>query len=280
MGEKLIKAAKVFLTVCFVLFMALFCLGRYITALGVIFIGIAGFIFAEALHIIDENRLRKHFIANVLSESSRLVREDGGNSVRVEKFLESELEYCQKDGRVSCNKNYLHILLASYCGTRGDIEKATEHIGLADCGELISNNETEWLPPYYLVRMNISVKLRENDKAKELFEELCTLIDPCRYENDANYIQMRSEYLILCGDFEGALREADRINGDDSWSRMAAFQCRFNALINLKKYDEAENELEKLASSDEMFSKLAFMREFHDMLERKKAEALNMDNAE
>lgn len=91
---------------------------------------------------------------------------------------------------------------------------------------------------------------------------------------------MRSEYLLLCGDSEGALSEADRINGDDAGARMAAFQCKFNALIDLKRYDEAENELDKLMSSDEIFSKLDFMREFHDVIERKRAEALNIDNEE
>lgn len=91
---------------------------------------------------------------------------------------------------------------------------------------------------------------------------------------------MRSEYLLLCGDAEGALREADRIKGDDPGARMAAFQCRFNALIDLKRYDEAENELDKLMSSDEIFLKLVFMREFHDVIERKRVEALNIDNEE
>lgn len=280
MVEKLDRAGKTFLAVCFILFLVLYCLGRYITAVCVIFVGIVGFAFTVALRIKDENRLKKHFISNILCESSRLVREDGGNSDRAEKYLENELEYCQKDRRISCNENYLHILLASFFGTSGDVDGASEHIGFVRSEELIKNNDEQWLLSYYFVRMNILLKLGENDKAKALFEELCTLIDASQWENDPNFVQMRAEYLILCGDFEEALREADRIKGGDAGSRMAAFQCRFNALINLKKYDEAENELERLASSDEMFSKLAFMREFRDTLERKKAEALNMGNEE
>ena len=280
MGEKLDRAAKIFLTVCFILFMVLFCLGRYITSLCVIFVGIAGFVFSVVLRIKDENRLREHFISNIVYESSRLVRDDGGNSDRAVKFLESELEYCRKDSRISCNENYLHILLASFLGTRGDIEQASEHIGLVKCDGLICDDDRQWLLSYYLVLMNIALKRGENQRAKEIFQELWTVDGISQYENDANFVQMRSEYLLLCGDAEGALREADRIKGDDAGARMAAFQCRFNALIDLKRYDEAENELDKLMSSDEIFSKLGFMGEFHDTLERKKAEALNIDNEE
>ncbi len=280
MGEKLDRAEKIFLTVCFILFMVLFCLGRYITSLCVIFVGIAGFVFSVVLRIKDENRLREHFISNIVYESSRLVRDDGGNSDRAVKFLESELEYCRKDSRISCNENYLHILLASFWGTRGDIEQASEHIGLVKCDGLICDDDRQWLLLYYLVLMNIALKRGENQRAKEIFQELWTVDGISQYENDANFVQMRSEYLLLCGDAEGALREAGRIKGDDPGARMAAFQCRFNALIDLKRYDEAENELDKLMSSDEIFSKLDFMGEFHDTLERKKAEALNIDNEE
>lgn len=280
MGEKLDRAAKIFLTVCFILFMALVCLGRYITSLCVIFVGIAGFVFDVVLRIKDENRLREHFISNIVYESSRLVRDDGGNSDRAVKFLESELEYCQRDSRISCNENYLHIFLASFLGTWGDIEQASEHIGLVIRDGLVCDDDRQWLLSYYLVLMNITVKRGENQRAKEIFEELGTVIDVSQYENDGNFVQMRSEYLLLCGDFEGALREIDRIKGDDPGARMAAFQCRFNALIGLKRYDEAENELDRLMSSDEIFSKLVFMGEFCDVIERKRAEALNIDNEE
>ena len=71
MGEKLDRAAKIFLTVCFILFMVLFCLGRHITSLCVIFVGIAGFVIAVILRIKDENRLREHFISKIVYESSR-----------------------------------------------------------------------------------------------------------------------------------------------------------------------------------------------------------------
>lgn len=172
MGEKLDRAAKIFLTVCFILFMVLFCLGRYITSLCVIFVGIAGFVIDVILRIKDENRLREHFISKIVYESSRLVREDGGNSDRAVKFLESELKYCQRDSRISCNENYLHILLASFWGTWGDIEQASEHIGLVRRDGLVCDDDRQWLLSYYLVLMNIAVKRGENRRAKEIFEEL------------------------------------------------------------------------------------------------------------
>ena len=81
---------------------------------------------------------------------------------------------------------------------------------------------------------------------------------------------MRSEYLLITGDLEGALIEADRLEGKDIASRFAAFQCRFNALLNLGRIDEAEELVRNMRSSEVPVQMLPVLGEFEAAIKRKK----------
>lgn len=270
-GKGLSIAAKAVVTVCFLGFMTLFCLNRLLIALAVLLLGMIGFILLTALQIRLENREQRHFIRNILPEYVKIVNEDKGNQKnRGLAFLESELEYSKTHSKLACNKNYLGILLAANYGNLADMDKCGGYIDMVSPEELKRDGEFGWLITYYSVKMEIAVKKGEHTAAKELYEQLCGEIDVEKYVNDLNLIKMRSEYLLICGDFEGALKEADRLEGEDIFSRLAAFQCRFNALLNLGRLEEAEELLGNMRSSGlpELISPVFV--EFEAAIKRKK----------
>lgn len=246
-GKGYSNGAKAVITVCFLGFMTFFCLDKLLIALAVLFAGVIGFILLTALQMRLENREQRHFIRNILTEYGKIVNEDKGNyKKRGQAFLESELEYSRNDLKFACNKNYLGILLAAHCENAANMDK---YIDMVSPDELKRDGEFGWLITYYSVRVDIAVKKGEHTAAKELYEQLCGEIDVEKYVNDLNLIKMRSEYLLICGDFEGALKEADRLEGEDIFSRLAAFQCRFNALLNLGRLEESEELIGNMRSS-------------------------------
>lgn len=276
-GKGLSIAAKAVLTVCFLGFMIFYCLNRLLIALAVLFAGIIGFILLTALQIWLENREQRHFIRNILPEYGKIINEDQGDyKKRGLAFLEKELEYSQTHSRLACNKNYLGILLAAHHGSLEEMDKCAEYIDMVNPEELKLDGEFGWLITYYSVKMEIAVKKGEHTAAKELYEQLCGEMDMGKYVNDPNLIKMRSEYLLICGDFEGALAEADRLEGEDLASRFAAFQCRFNALLNLGRLEEAEELVRNMRSSEVPDQMLPVFGEFEAAIKRKK-EAIQLN---
>lgn len=270
-GKGFSNAAKAVVTVCFLEFMTFFCLDRLLIALAVLFVGIIGLILLTAAQIRLENREQRHFIRNILTEYGKIVDEDNGDyKNRGLAFLESELEYSKTHSRLACNKNYLGIFLAAHYGNISDMDKCGGYIDMVSPEELKRDGEFGWLITYYSVKMEIAVKKGEYTAAKELYEKLCGEIDLEKYVNDPNLIKMRSEYLLICGDFEGALTEADRLEGKDIASRFAAFQCRFNALLNLGRLEEAEVLMENMRSSGVPDIMQPVFGEFEAAIKRKK----------
>lgn len=270
-GKGLSIAAKAVVTVCFLGFMTLFCLNRLLIALAVLLLGMIVFILLTALQIWLEKREQRHFIRNILPEYVKIVNKDKGDQKnRGLAFLESELEYSKTHSKLACNKNYLGILLAAHYGNLADMDKCGGYIDMVSPEELKRDGEFGWLITYYSVKMEIAVKKGEHTAAKELYDRLCGEIDVEKYVNDLNLIKMRSEYLLICGDFEGALAEADRLEGEDIFSRLAAFQCRFNALLNLGRFEEAEELMGNMRSSGLPDLILPVFGEFEAAIKRKK----------
>ena len=245
--SRISKAAKVFLTVFFILFLLFLCLEMYLPALAALIIGIGGFIALIAAGLRLAHKEERHFIRNIMPEYVKLCQSDYSAAV---KFLESELEYSRKNTKFGCNKNYLGILLAAHCGNARDMAKCSEYIDSVSPEELKRDGELDWLIVYYSVKMDIAMINGDHSLAKEQYERLCGEIEPSGFENNMNMIKMRSSYLLLCGNYEGALREADKFDSGGMVSRMTAFQCRLNALINLRRLDEAEELIEKTKCSD------------------------------
>ncbi|MGN0638812.1 MAG: hypothetical protein ACI4J0_10610 [Huintestinicola sp.] len=276
-GKRLSAAAKAVVTVCFLGFMTFFCLGRLLIALAVLFVGIVGFILLTALQIRLENREQRHFIRNILTEYGKIINEDKGDyKKRGLAFLESELEYSRTHPRLACNKNYLGIFLAAHYGNLADMDKCGGYIDMVSPEELMRDGDIGWFIVFYSIKMDITVKKGEHTAAKELYEQLCGEIDMEKYRDDPNLIKMRSEYLLLCGDHEGALAEAERLGGEDLFSRFAAFQCRFNALLSLGRLEEAEELVRNMRSSEVPDQMLPVFGEFEAAIKHKK-EAMQLN---
>lgn len=278
--SRISKAAYLFLTFFFILFMILVCLEKYLPALAVLIVGLSGFIAFIAAGLRLLHKKERHFIRNILTEYGKIVKEDKGDySKRGLAFLESELEYSRKNTEFACNKNYLGILLATHYAALGNMAKCDEYIDSVSPEELKRDEDISWFIIFYSVKMDIAVKKKKYTAAKELYERLCNEIDMGKYVNDPNLIKMRSEYLLLMGDFEGAIEEADRLGGEDLFSRFAAFQCRFNALLNLGRLEEAEKLIGNMRSSGLPDLMSPMFGEFEAAIKRKK-EGMQLNRGE
>ena len=195
--SKISKAAKVFLTVFFILFLLFLCLEMYLPALAALIIGIGGFIAFIAAGLRLAHKEERHFIRNIMPEYGKLCQSDYSAAG---KFLESELEYSGKNTKFGCNKNYLGILLAAHFGNIRDMAKCSEYIDSVSLEELKRDGELDWLIVYYSAKMDIAMINGDHSLAKEQYERLCGEVDVSGVEHNMNMIKMRWSYLLLCGD--------------------------------------------------------------------------------
>lgn len=257
--ERLLKICRNTAAVSFIVFMTLFCLGKILPALIIFGAGVTVCLvtFVMYVRVPDENT---RFIL-ALSEIAKL--EEGRCGCGDEALHIAEREYDCCAHRTDCREyaDRWAVILAGMYAQLGNMSRAEEYISLADINRIkagVCKNDGLDIISYFGTAFEIALKNGGRERAAELYKKLTECGDICRLSKNVlyfnikkNYIsKLKSEYLLISGDFEGALKAAEEIESEDETMRLAAVSCKANALIYLKRFSEARELLKQVRETE------------------------------
>lgn len=274
--EKVIRAVQIAGAVGITSFVILYGLGKGMLGAAVVILTIVLCICLTAFGLMYEKRREKHSVPRICLEYNSLAGKDI-RSDKAREYLEAELAFSKKNKSFSHNAEFISVILAGHYANLGMTEKAFEYIEAVSPEKLGSYNDSVITESYYSVFMDICLSGNDISRARRIYESFEKQFPEILLEDRLSVHILKAKYRLAIGDFEGVLKETEAVSCGSFYERLSIFQWRVNALINLKRLDEAEELVRDIRQEEECDSFSEDIDRIEEMIgaQRDKAKAVS-----